>query len=498
MITVRPKIDYDCDVLIVGGGPAGSGLAFHLASKGIKVIVVEAGVFPRDKICGDGVSPIALAELEKMGITGSKKFKKANEIKRVGLFLKNSKAFINLSKPENLPYHARIIPRLELDNWIFEAAKKAGASYIQGTRVVSYSISSNSALVQLKDAKKTFSLKTKLIVGADGGNSTIARKLHHRKPKDDYQLLGLRAYYKNVHGPKDRVDIYFNEGGFPGIFWMFPKGANGANIGIAMISKTLPYKPPHIKKLLMHHISNNPDILERIGKGEIEGKIDGWPITFFNSKQKITDHRLMLVGEAAGLINPLSGDGIQYALLSSKWAAETIEKCFKTNNFSSESLYSYTKKVNKEVGYDFALSDLLVQFPRNKSFTKVWMQILTVMIERAKEDKEYADIIAGIFEGTYPSYKALTASFVLKSLKQGGVEIGKALSNSLKNPSATIDTNIEASQQLFKLIEDLKAHPKEHLNWVSGTASKIFTVAMHVAKTIDLQNLKKKFSHSVE
>ncbi len=489
MITVKPKIDYDCDALIVGGGPAGSGLAFHLASKGIKVIVVEACVFPRDKICGDGVSPIALAELEKMGITRTKKFKKANEIKRVGLFLKNSNAFINLSKPDSLPFHARIIPRLELDNWIFEAAKKAGASYLEGTRVVNYSISSNSALVQLKDAKKTFSLKTKLIVGADGANSIIARKLHHRKPKDDYQLLGLRAYYKNVNGPRDRVDIYFDEGGFPGIFWMFPKGSNGANIGIAMISKTLPYKPPHIKELLMHHISNNPDILKRIGKGEIEGKIDGWPITFFNSKQKISDDRLMLIGEAAGLINPLSGDGIQYALLSARWASETIETCLKANDFSSDSLYGYTKRVHKEVGYDFALSDLLVQFPRNKSFTKVWMQILTVMIERAKEDQEYADVVAGIFEGTYPSYRALTASFVLKSLKQGGVEIGKVLSNSIKKPNASIDTSIEATQQLFKLIEDLKNHPKEHLDWAGRTATKVFVLAKHIAKTIDLKDL---------
>ena len=483
MITVRPKIDYDCDVLIVGGGPAGSGLAFHLASKGIKVIIVEAGVFPRDKICGDGVSPIALAELEKMGITGTQKFKKANEIKKVGLFLKDSKAFIDLSKPDNLPFHARIIPRIELDNWIYEAAKKAGATYIQGTRVINYSITSNLALVELKDADKIFSLKAKLIVGADGSNSTIARKLHDRKPQDDYQLLGLRAYYKNVNGPRDRVDIYFNEGGFPGIFWMFPKGENGANIGIAMISKTFPHKPPHIKDLLMTHISNNPDILERIGPGEIEGKIDGWPITFFNAKQKIVDDRLMLVGEAAGLINPLSGDGIQYALISANWASKTIEKCVKTHDFSSEALDAYTKQVNQNVGYDFALSDLLVQFPRNKSFTKVWMTILTVMIERAKTDKQYADIVAGIFEGTYPSYKALTGDFIIKSLKQGGIEIGKALANSLINPSDTINTSIEVTQQLFKLIEDLKAHPKAHLNWAGDTATKVFTVAKHVAKS---------------
>jgi len=67
MITITPKQDYDCDVLIIGGGPSGSGLAFHLASKGIRVIVAEAEKFPRDKVCGDGVSPIAVNELHKMG-----------------------------------------------------------------------------------------------------------------------------------------------------------------------------------------------------------------------------------------------------------------------------------------------------------------------------------------------------------------------------------------------------------------------------------------------
>ena len=80
MITIKPVYKYDCDVLIAGGGPAGSILAYHLAKKGWKVIVAEAEIFPRDKVCGDGVSPVALAELHAMGITGTEKFAAANEI----------------------------------------------------------------------------------------------------------------------------------------------------------------------------------------------------------------------------------------------------------------------------------------------------------------------------------------------------------------------------------------------------------------------------------
>lgn len=491
MLTIKPKIDYDCDVLISGGGPAGSALAFHLAKKGIRVIVVEAEKFPRDKVCGDGISPIALAELHKMGITKTRKFARANEVKRVGLFLKNDQVFINLSKPEHLQHHARIIPRIELDSMIYEAAKKAGASFQEESRVLNYNITPTAAWVSVKCGKQQRQIKTKLVVGADGSRSAIARQMRGSKPSADYQLLGLRAYYNNVNGPTDRVDIFFSEEGFPGIFWLFPKGEKDANVGMAMISETFPQKPAHIRKLLTEHIATHPEIAKRIGKGTLEADMVGWPITFFNPSQKLCAERVLLVGEAAGLINPLSGDGIQYALLSSNWAVETINNSVATDDFSETALNSYSATVHKEVGYDFALSNLLVQFPRNKSLTKVWMQILTVLIARAKEDKEYADIIAGIFEGTYPSYKALTVPFILKSLKQGGKEVASSLQNNLQTPEKFLDSGVGASQFIFKLLEEIEANPKEQLKWAGNTLTKTALVLGHLAKTVDFGKLRK-------
>lgn len=488
MINIKPIQKYDCDVLIAGGGPAGSGLAYHLAKKGYKVIVAEAAIFPRDKVCGDGVSPIALAELHAMGITGTEKFARANEINKVGLFIKTDKVFINLSKPDHLPYHARIIPRIELDNWIYEAAKNAGATYHQSTRVCSYQIGTDAAVVQLKQGKQTYQLKAKVLVGADGSSSTIARQMNGAKPKEEFQLLGLRAYYENVNGPTDRVDIYFSGESFPGIFWMFPKGPDGANIGMAMISQTFPNKPAHVKELLTAHIHHNPDILERIGNGKITGKMDGWPIRFFNAQSRITGHRLLLAGDAAGLINPLSGDGIQYALLSARWAAHTLDGCLQKNDLSATALYDYRKKVDAELGYDFSLSNLLVQFPRNKTFTPVWMAILKVMISRAKEDEAYADIIAGIFEGTYPSHKALTPSFILKSILQGGKDIGKNLSHLLNHPAGIMNSGVNLSKTTFKILEEVKDHPAENGKWMLSTVKKTMVVAGHVIQQISKRN----------
>ena len=113
MITIQPIHKYDCDVLIVGGGPAGSSLAFYLAEKGIKTIVAESQKFPRDKICGDAVSAVALAELHKMGITNLEEFAKANQINDVALFIEQEKVTVDLVRAEHLPLQGRVIPRLQ-------------------------------------------------------------------------------------------------------------------------------------------------------------------------------------------------------------------------------------------------------------------------------------------------------------------------------------------------------------------------------------------------
>ncbi|MCG2613414.1 geranylgeranyl reductase family protein [Terrimonas sp. NA20] len=480
MLIVRTLNKYDCDVLIAGGGPAGSGLAFHLASQGYKVIVVDAESFPRDKVCGDGVSPIALAELQAMGITQTEKFASTNEIKQVGLFIKNDKVIINLSKPDHLPFHAHIIPRVELDQWIVSAAQKAGATYLENTRVTGFEIRSGVAIAQLKQGRKNFTLNAKMIVGADGSRSVVARQLNGKPPDSEFQLVGLRAYYEKVNGPTDRVDIYFSEESFPGIFWMFPKGPAGANIGMAMVSKTLPTKTADVKQLLINHIARNKDIRERIGNGQMEGKIMGWPITFYNSKTRIIGDRVLLAGDAAGLINPLSGDGIQYALLSARWAAETISHCLQANDLSVNGLQSYQRRVNAELGYDFALSNLLVQFPRNRSLSKLWMTILEVMIARAKQDPKYADTIAGIFEGTYPSYKALNASFILNSVKQGATEFSEGFKKAMGQPGGLIATGLQATESITALLSELSTYQKDHIDWMKNTLGKTAKVAAHI------------------
>jgi geranylgeranyl reductase family protein len=324
MIRIQVVHKYDCDVIVAGGGPAGSSLAFHLAQKGLKVIVLESHRFPRDKICGDAVSAVALAELQHLGITGLAEFALTNEVNRVALYIKQEKIEVGLSKPSGFPYQGRVIPRYQLDNWIYQAARNAGAQFLEDTRLCQYRVDAEYVSVETRQGAVTNHLKAKVLVGADGSSSTVARLLYGSKPAEGYQLLGLRTYYEGVEGPLNRCDIFFSGDNFPGLFWFFPTGPCTANIGSAMIASTLPKNEAHVKTLLLNQIHANKNLSARIGNGKMVGKVAGWPLTFHDPKNRVISNRLMLVGDAAGLINPLSGDGIQYALLSARWASDCL------------------------------------------------------------------------------------------------------------------------------------------------------------------------------
>ncbi|MEM7551580.1 MAG: geranylgeranyl reductase family protein [Bacteroidota bacterium] len=479
MIRISQHINFDCDVLIVGGGPAGSTLAHHLASANIRTIVVDAAEFPRDKICGDGVSPVALRELHRIGVTQTDTFEKANAIDKVGLFLEDDHANIQLEKPEDLPFHARIIPRIELDYMIYKAARKAGAIFHEKCRVTDYKMSSNRVVTTYKKGKDTRHITSKLIVGADGSRSLVGRRLRGCMPDPEYQLLGLRAYYENIRGPKDRVDVYFSKENFPGIFWLFPKGETGANVGMAMIYKTCPEQASEVRQRFAAHVASNPVLQERLGNGKAIEKIQGWPITFYDARNPVTTDRLMLVGEAAGLINPLSGDGIQYAVLSARWAAENIIAAAKQGDFSAAALYGYEEKLKNELAFDFSLSNLMVQFGRNKTLNPLWMTTLRILINRCRDDPKFAATIAGIFEGTYPSYRALEPEFLLKILLQASMSANSYLINSLEQPDQLLRDGTQLVLNSGLLIKELAKNPAAHLSWLTDVAGKTFNVVRH-------------------
>jgi geranylgeranyl reductase family protein len=467
MIQIRPDPNCDCDVLVVGAGPAGASAAIHLTRSGLKVILIDCQSFTRDKVCGDFVSPLALFELARIGITSLPDFKRTNKIHKAALYL-DGKVLISqpIPKLENLPSYGRVIPRLMLDNWILAAARDAGVSVFEGFRLTHFEKETNGIWAQVKGQNKTITFRTQLLIGADGSRSTIRHLLSNRPISKDNRIIAVRTYFKGINGRSDRADLYFSGDSFPGYCWLFPINHNAANVGVGMIADTIPHANYNLRKLLKHLIENDEALSRRLRGARRVGRIIGWPLITYKPEREVVADRVVLIGDAAGLINPLNGEGIQYALLSGRWVSETILMCATQQDYSRESLENYSVRVEKELSYDMALAALIVELIRNRRLNPIWLQALRIIVQRAEIDPDYAHTAGGVLAGMIPASNVLNSKFITKTLKQGALStmVG-AVKNLVRGPHQTRKTCSDAAQTGFVLIKDTIQHPTDFLKW---------------------------------
>ena len=413
-------IKYDADVLIVGGGPSGSICAYYLAKAGKKVILIDSENFPRDKICGDFVSPVGLNELMKIGIDKLDDYKKTNIIFEATVYLDGVSLITNkLPDVKGLPNHGRVIPRVILDNWLIEAARKQGVQIITSCKFEHYSIHDNYVVIECGLEGKLKYFVTKIIIGADGSNSRVARILNGKNIKPENKIVAVRAYFENLDCKSNTAELFFSSKCFPGYYWFFPTSATTANIGIGMMLENFPKEETNLKKLLEEMLENDNSFKAKIGKGNIVDKVVGFPLSIYNPKASIIKDRVLLIGDAAGLVNSINGEGMQYAMQSGRWAAESIIECLLSNDLSEKSLKIYDKRIRREIGYNMSISNIVMQFIRNRNLNPLWLKLLKIMIAQAKMDNKYADIAGGILAGMIPINKALKFYYIRKSISRG-------------------------------------------------------------------------------
>ena len=483
MFSLKLKASHDYDVLIAGAGPAGAAAAAHLAGAGLKVALIDQQAFPRDKVCGDFVGPVALLELRRLGVTSQPAYRQSNVIHRAAVHL-DGKLMINSLMPEvpGLPTHGAVIPRMTLDAWIVSAAQAAGAHLIENCRVKGYTVDGEGVTVNGEQRGVQKSWRARLLIGADGSSSLVARVLHGQNGSPDNRIIAVRAYYEDVRGPADQCDLYFSSDSFPGYYWLFPTSETSANVGVGMLVKTLPPPTEHLAALLERLAGQDPAFSQRIGRGRRLGKIAGWPLTTYDPASPITAERVLLAGDAAGLINPLNGEGIQYALLSGRWAAETVLEAAAADDFSRAGLKTYAARVDHELRYDMALASLLVQLIRNRSLNPVWMEALRIITTRARVDSQYATVTGGVLAGLLPASQVISGRVIGGTAQQAVFSLGfGAVKQALRGPKHLETLGRAAVGYGKEVALATTRQPGEFVRWSGGVVINAAELAGQVA-----------------
>ncbi len=349
------------DICIIGAGPAGSTCAYYLAQKGIISLVLEKKEFPRDKICGDAFPQRAQIHLQRMGILQKLvDEKKGRWAAQGGIVSPNRIVYTGDSYVETKSHLVISVKRKIIDEMLIRAAVEAGVNLVEKYAVREVIFDENKGywtIYQKKRANQTY--HAKFLVLADGASSRIAQSLGIIK--DPPQAVCSRAYVKagTYDFDQDGVVVITKEL-VPG-YCALMKEADGDLVFCCYI---IPFGKNRTENLhQIHHniIKNDPFISEALGPNAELEDMKAAPIRFGGIKQSY-ENQLLIVGDAAGMIDPLTGEGLQYAMDAAEIAANTIFEAFQKNDFTANFLKRYQERWMKSFGKDFKWSTRMARF----------------------------------------------------------------------------------------------------------------------------------------
>lgn len=374
------------DVLIIGAGPGGCSCALALRKTGLKVALIDKSEFPRDKVCGELMHRKAVETLTSIVPEFEQEFKQFPKT----LVLKHTRIhYKGKSMVFDWVNESYTCPRLELDNFLLSMVKaKSDTDVYTATSPDKITADDNGVTVTIKNSDTVFT--GKMIIGADGANSTVAKQLTVKVLDRKHYLGAVRAYYSNVKNTDDVTsEVFFNSKFGLNYLWVFPTQGHISNVGFGLLSSDISEKRINLKDAFYDYFKQSPELTEKFADAEQISPLEGFGVPLGSSIGTVSGNRFMLLGDAASLSNPLSGTGMGNAVLSGKIAADQIIKTFMQNDFSETFMKQYDAELQRAI-----VDGLMSSYKAQRTLSKLpFILDLVFILAKNKRIKKYIQSI---------------------------------------------------------------------------------------------------------
>ncbi len=405
------------DVLVVGAGPSGSAAAYWLAEAGHRVLVVDKKRFPREKTCGDGLTPRSVRQLHDMGLAEEL----AGFQRYDGLRSMAHGITLEMRWPDHpvFPPYGYVVRRRDLDEMVAGRAVKAGATFRQGTEAVAPLVDDGlvaGALLRDAETGEEAPVRARYVVVADGSNSRFGRALGTARDRSYPLGMAVRGYFTSPHHDdpwiESHLDLRDRDGNhLPGYGWVFPVGDGTVNVGVGLLSTFSGWKAINTSRLMDAFVATAPEHWG-ISPESSCGPPTGGKLPTGHSVTPLVGPTWLAVGDAAASINPFNGEGIAYGYETGRLAAECLQEAL--SGGGGLALGLYPRRLSEEYGLYYKVARVFVRAIGNpavmRELTRVGMRsrplmewVLRIMANLLRPDE------IGAAEAAYRSAAALVA-----------------------------------------------------------------------------------------
>ena len=344
------------DAAIIGAGPAGAAAAISLAGKGYRVALIDKEKFPRDKLCGDFVNPINWPILRELGVENDVLSSEHDKVTAFRITACSGEhAQVRLPADNSAPEFGLGLSRTRFDLALVRKAEHKGAVVLQGCRIKSLERETRGWKLLLDHAPGDGEIRAPVLIGADGRNSWVAHRLGLTSAAETHgRSVGFQIHLDAPNAVRGNIGIHLFPGGYAGLVGL---GGNSFNLCLAVDKQRLP-REKQLEFLSESLLPQNPYLRELLLNCRQVGAARATYPVYFKPRRCVADG-ILFIGDAARVNEPVSGEGIYFAMKSALLAAETIEEAFGASDFSVSRLRSYERRCRREFKLRRGLNMLL-------------------------------------------------------------------------------------------------------------------------------------------